>query len=372
MVPVAIAALGVAAAAGVAAWSWLRAGPERLRVRAEEAARAGDWATALRCWRAVNQTRRARGRTYLAEARACLALDRAGQAERALRRAIAADPADPEPWRLVLELLRVEDRSLEAQRLGWEAYAAVPPSARRGVLRDLTLALLADLPEDLVRDRLDRWVAADPADTDAWVARLRRVAASTSPRPGEPDRASRIAALMATLAREPGHLAAREALVADLADGGETGQGRSVLDAWPAGARDDPRYWRLRGRWQLENDHQPDRAVASFERVLTEIPHDGKTHYRLARALQTLGRPAEARRAAETVDRLREVLDPAALGPRLDADLGRLDDPRSLSDLADLCARAGLARLAAAWRREAGMPRPPPRPDRLEPTIPSG
>src|SRR5262245_29118002 len=157
-----LAALGAAAALAVAAvaagvWASGRSGPERLRARAEEAARAGDWNEALRAWSEFNQTRLAWGRTYLAEARACLALDRAAQAEHALRRAIAADRADPEPWRLLLELLRVEDRTVEAGQLGFEAYAAVPAPARRRVLRDLTLALLADLPEDLARDRLGRW-----------------------------------------------------------------------------------------------------------------------------------------------------------------------------------------------------------------------
>src|SRR5262249_12781079 len=161
-------------------------------------------AAALDAWRALNRTQLARGRTHLGEARACLALNRAAQAELALRRAVAADPADPEPWRLVLELLRVEDRAVEAKRLGFGGYSVVPVRARRGVLRDLTLALLADLPEDLARDRLARWVAADPADVDALVARLRRMAAS--PRAGDPDRPARIAQLTAVLDAQPGHL----------------------------------------------------------------------------------------------------------------------------------------------------------------------
>src|SRR5262249_19984959 len=70
--------------------------PARLRAEAERAARAEDWAAALRAWRAFNATSAARGATHLAEARAALAIGYAGQAERSLRRAVAADPADPE------------------------------------------------------------------------------------------------------------------------------------------------------------------------------------------------------------------------------------------------------------------------------------
>ena len=94
--------------------------PDRLRAEAERAERAGDRAAAARAWRAFNATDEARGATHLAEARACLALGQAGQAELSLRRAIAADPADPEPWRLLLEILRVEDRALDAQKVVWD------------------------------------------------------------------------------------------------------------------------------------------------------------------------------------------------------------------------------------------------------------
>src|SRR5271166_2020320 len=41
----------------------------RLRVRAEAAAQASDWATALELWRRINTTAGAMGATYLGEAR---------------------------------------------------------------------------------------------------------------------------------------------------------------------------------------------------------------------------------------------------------------------------------------------------------------
>ena len=44
------------------------------------------------------------------------------------------------------------DLPLEAQRLGWQAFDAVAPASRQSILRELTLALLADLPDDLARN----------------------------------------------------------------------------------------------------------------------------------------------------------------------------------------------------------------------------
>jgi len=357
---VAAAAVVAAAAAalGGAAW-WSAARPWRLRARAESAAKAGDHARALDAWRAVNAGGPARPSALLAEARAALALGRAAEADAALARAAGADPANPEPWRLRLERFRVEDLALEAQEVGWAAYAAVPPEARPAVLRELTLALLADLPDDLARRTLARWAgAADPArpDRDARVALLRRVAAM--PRADDPDRATRAAELSALLAAEPGHLAAREALVTALADAGEPDRGRAVLDAWPGPEPTrDARYWRLRGRWDQDYDGRPARAAEAFRRTLADLPHDWKTRVRLARAFHTLGREADAKREAEAVNRTREALDPAPLGTRLKANLDRPDDPAALLDLADLCARVGLARLAGAWRREAASAR---------------
>ena len=327
------------------------------------------WPAVSSAWRSWNTTDRERGAAFLAEARAAIALGRAGDAERALARSSSLEPSDPEPWRLRLELLRVEDRGVDAQRVGWEAYAAVPPGpARRGVLKGLTLALLADMPDDLARSTLAHWaegssrtVPGGSPDPDARVALLQRFGAM--PRAGDLDRDARVAELAAVLESDPGHLAAREALVSTLADSGEPERGRAALEAWPEAGR-DARYRRLKGRWELEFDHRPELAVGSFRRALEELPHDWKTRVRLARALRASGRDAEARVEAEAVGRLRERLDPGTLGPRLVTDLDRANprepmsdpDPLAMTDLADLCAAAGLTRLAEAWRREAAAP----------------
>jgi predicted Zn-dependent protease len=322
----------------------------RLRARAESAVRDDDWNTALQSWRAINATSAATSVTYLGEARACLALGRAAQAEHSLRRAIETDPTNPEPWRLLLEVLRVEDRTIEAQRLGWEACERVRPEARRELLRELTLGFLADLPDNLVRRTLQRWVDADRNDIDARIALLQRIAAQ--PRATDPDRALRLVDLETLVASHPEHIAARETLIIALADAGQSEQGRTLLNNWPAATR-DARYWRLRGRWELEYDHQPDQAVVAFQTALAELPQDWRSWYRLARALQIIGHVDESREAAATVSRIREVLDPFSLGPHLHTVFDHLDDAAALFELDALCMRAGLVRLSQAWRAEA-------------------
>ncbi len=156
-----------------------------------------------------------------------------------------------------------------------------------------SLAALAELPDDEARTRLDRWIAADRDDLDARVARLARIAANYHP--GDPDRAARIAKLTEILARDPEPTSPlARALVVALADAGEPDRGREFLEAWPEAAR-DARFDRLRGRWDLDYDHNPARAAESFARALVDLPHDWKSHYGLARAYRAIGRDAEAR-----------------------------------------------------------------------------
>ena len=126
-----------------------------------------------------------------------------------------------------------------------------------------------------------RWVNADSADVDAQIALWQRMAAE--PNAADPDRPSLLAALESLLAKHPNHLGTREALVTALADAGEPDRGRALLDTWPESTR-DARYWRLRGRWNLEYDHHPDQAAAAFQTALVELRQDWRSWYRLARA----------------------------------------------------------------------------------------
>jgi thioredoxin-like negative regulator of GroEL len=274
--------------------------------------------------------------------------------ERCLRQAIDADRTQAEGWLLLLEILRVEGRMAEASAAGWEAYDRVDAGSRRDALKELTLSLLAELTDDVARTVLEHWVHADGEDFRARCALLQRIA--MQPRAGDPDRLSILGELESILAKQPTYTNAREALAGALADAGEPERGRAVLDAWPEQERDS-RYWRLRGRWNLEYDNKPEEAVEAFRKVLKEFPEDWRTWYRLARTLKTLHRLDESRQAAETVGRIREALDPLRLDPRLDHAFAHFDDPKALEDLADLARQTGLTRLATAWADAATQAR---------------
>jgi tetratricopeptide (TPR) repeat protein len=347
-------AWGLALAGGLGLLMLLRMfGPVdrvQLRAQAEAAEQAKDWATALRLWRRINDTPWATGMTHLGEGRACLALGLAADAERALRKSLAAMPGQADAWLLMLQIMRLEDRTVDAFDLGWRALAEVAPESHLALLRELTLLTLTEVPDDLARSTLKRWTEADSTDIDAEVAYLRRIGAE--PRADDPSRQARLDRLIDLLTRHPDHEGVREALVTALADAGEPDRGRVFLEGWPAAMR-DARYWRLRGRWNLEYDHRPDEAIPAFRAALEVLPHDWRTHYRLARALRVLNRAEEAQKEAVTVSRIRELLDPLTLSPKLDAAFAHLDEPSAFGTLADFCARVGHSRLADAWSAAA-------------------
>jgi tetratricopeptide (TPR) repeat protein len=335
-----------------------RGGGRSPKARAEAAVKAKDWETALALWRKVNASAEASGEAFFQEGRACLALGRAAQAEDVLRRAVAAEPEDARAWQLLAMIYRFEDRQIDSMNLLRKALESIAPADRANLLLEVTMTILTDLPDDVARSTLQRWLAADPADVEAEAALLRRI--GSDPRSEDPDRQARLDRLEELNARHPDRPNVREALAITLADGRDDNDFRAVLDSWPADAR-DARYWRLKGRLYLDVDRRPEPAADAYRRSLAETPHDWRSHYGLARALMQLNRPEEAANEARTVSRIREAIDPLTLGPSLDAIVTHLDREAARASFADLCARVGLDRLAQAWR-SAPAPAPAPAP----------
>ncbi|APW61571.1 tetratricopeptide repeat protein [Paludisphaera borealis] len=358
---VTIAVVGLVAIVSALGFLLARGDRRSLKVRAEAAVEAKDWESALALWRRVNASPEATGATLLQEGRACLAIGKAAQAEDALRKAVAAQPENLQGWLFLAGIYRVEDRQLDVMNLGWKAIEYIAPADRSALLREVTLTILTELPDDLARSTLARWLAADPSDVEAEAALLRRI--GSDPRSDDPDRQTRRDRLEDLSVRHPDHPNVREALAILLADGRDDDDFRAVLDSWPADSR-DARYWRLKGRLYLDVDRRPEPAADAFRRALVELPHDWRSHYGLARALTKLNKPEEAASEAKTVSRIRETIDPLTLGPSLEATVTRLDQASARGAVADLCARVGLERLAQAWRSasapEPGATRPMP------------
>ena len=362
--------VAVAIGAGVAIRTWNFGRPARLLAEARAATSKGDRAGACAAWHAWNATDGATAATLLVEAQLAADLNRGRDAERIARQVIQLDASSASAWTLRINRLRVLDQPIEALTLGLSALGGIRSAEfRRAILKATTLATLAEVPDADARGQLDRWIAADPADLDAQVARLTWIAAN--PHPGDSDRAIRIVELQGIVAGHPDHVAARDALGVALGDSGEVARGQAILDGWPLdqpashrlgapGGQDRGyRFDRLQGRWDLEFNHQPGRAAARFRAACLVAPHDWKSHYGLARALQATGHAPEARAEALAVTRLRERLDPATLGPRLTTAFAQLDGGTAsqaagaMADLAALGRSVGLVELADAWDQAA-------------------
>jgi tetratricopeptide (TPR) repeat protein len=324
-----------------------------LERRAAAASIDKQWSKAATLWSRFNQAGSASGESLLSEARAQLGLERARDAESAIRRATEVEPSLSDPWRLWLEILRMEDRPVEAIEVGERALASVGPADRRDVLKALTLALFADPPDEVALPTLRAWAQADPDDLHARLAVLARQV-QTGPRQSGPiaARSARVSTLEAMFERHPEHAGVRAAMVGALGESGEIERGRVLIATWPESAR-DLTYERMRGRWALDYDNKPEEAEAAYRRVLSVLPYDWKTRTRLARALHAQGRIKDAALEAEMVARHREALDPQHLGPRLANDLERIDEAASLLDLAALCEAVSLEEVGKAWRTEA-------------------
>ena len=173
-----------------------------MRSRAEAAAQVGDWTTALELCRKINASGGATSSTHLARAERAWRLVGPPRPKPRSARRLPLHPRSPTAWLLLLEVLRVEDRLIDAFTLGWKALDHVLPADHPQILRELTLAALTDLPDEYARKTLRRWIDADAGDVDARVALLRRMGAD--PRADDPQRESRLAQLRELLAAHPG------------------------------------------------------------------------------------------------------------------------------------------------------------------------
>lgn len=101
----------------------------------------------------------------MGEARACLVLGRAFQAERALKQAAARAPGDSTRWLIRLELIRLENRTLDAKKGRLDGFSS---HASRFEARGATL--LDPRPRDRTARRPG--FATSGSQDQGWPGRL--------------------------------------------------------------------------------------------------------------------------------------------------------------------------------------------------------
>ncbi len=108
----------------------------------------------------------------------------------------------------------------------------------------------------------------------------------------------------------------------------------------------------LRQRAQIHlTDQQPDRAAALLEKAVAKDPQDHLSRYQLAQAYTQLNRTEDAARQQEQVKEIRSRLE---LLTQLSKEaMDKPWDAEVRIRLAEVCARAGRADLAAMWQRAA-------------------
>ena len=301
-----------------------------------------------------------------AEARILLFLGRdAVRAERAVRRAVAADGDDAEAAYLLWRLLDLTRRHEDAEPCFRTVLAATPAAERGKVLRDWYLSQFYPVTATMDLDGLMGF-RLTPADDATRVESNRLVGF----RAAHPDSSTANAAmarwfqsngdLSFALELLDGALAARPeearsdpfflgTLVDVLIDLGQAERAGEVLDGWPDGDRSRG-YWLARGRVEQEVRDQPAEAARSYEEALRTWPGpiDWRTMHRAAGSHARAGdteRAAALRSRAGTLEGLLDEKVHAGLRKAL---VG-LDNPESLRQVVDFYREIERPEESGAW-----------------------
>jgi tetratricopeptide (TPR) repeat protein len=287
------------------------------------------------------------------EGQAHLMIDRARDAEAAWLAVIEEDPLHPRPSGIFhdacLELLKLystEDRWEDAYVVIWRAYEEASPVDHPTLL---SMRLRSELervaPAEAVV-RLERYVAADPADWEA----LRALARAELALGRREDAREHFEACLKAQPENPRLWRDYLNMLSDLGDseGLESG-----LRKMPPAAEVEPDIWKLRGNLEEKARDWPG-AAASYRKALEINPYARGCHYRLAVVEQRLGHVDEANRYRKQADELRDAQTKlrSAYAAFVDAMAKRNpqgpDLPTSLRSLASICETLGWARVAEA------------------------
>lgn len=280
---------------------------------------------------------------------------RMDQAEKSWRQALDIDPSVPEAAWGLLAIYYVEGRGREARALALRQHV-IEPDPRDRVLYLLEL-VRADC-QKIAPAGVVRWtepvVRKNPDDLRARLAHDRGLVLGMKVDEGLDD-------LRAVLAAHPDDPDVWDALLNAVADGGASAEELiASVGRLPRPLVADPRFAKHLGRAAREKLDWMG-AIAQYRRAIAADPGDTTTRYRLARALRSAHKLAEA-------DRLdRELQDVRAANNEMvllyekvqgDKRLGAVPDPELYRRFADLRERLGHRDEAAAWYRLALQAKP--------------
>jgi tetratricopeptide (TPR) repeat protein len=295
------------------------------------------------------------------EGQVYLMLNRAKDAENAWLAVIEDDPLHPKPEDIVhdasLELLKLystEERWEELRKVLWDAYERASPADHLTLLSMRMRSELERIAPEVSILQLERFVTADPADSQALRALARAELAL-----GRKDEAGRH--FQQCLKAHPDDSRVWRDYLTMLYDQGDLDAWTDTLARVPSTSENDGEIWRFRGL-RKEKSTDWSGAAEDYRKALQLNPYVTACHYRLAMAEERLGHRQAASEHRRRADQLREARNDMRLAY---ADLVNAEDtrlketpispslPASMKRLATVCGTLGWSRLAEAWNKLA-------------------
>ncbi len=292
------------------------------------------------------------------EGQAYLLMDRARDAEAALRLVIDSDPrrsADPaifhDASQELLALYATEDRWDDAREILWKVYDRATHVYRPTVLAmRIQYELERIAPTESVK-ALKRYVAADPTDWEA-----RRALANAELALGQ--HAEALRDMQDCLHARPEDPRVWRDFLTILQRLGELDAFNAILAQVPAQAEKEPDLWIFRGQ-DRERASDWAAAAAHYRQALELNPNLFNAHYRLATIEGRLGHSVEAAAHRKRWQELHEARSELrhAFDMYFDAQQRLPNDHpdllASLKRLASICQTLGWCRTAAGWSQLA-------------------
>jgi tetratricopeptide (TPR) repeat protein len=247
----------------------------------------------------------------------------------------------------LLNIYLLEERWREAEELLWAMYRAWPPldeDSKPLLVALMGLAFNRTAPESGVAT-LEKFVRQNSNDDQARLA-LGRYLIQLG-RTGEGQ-----ALIEQCLRRQPLDVRTRSFWIWCLYELGDADAASEALRELPPGWEDFAELWTYRARAQYDlGEYQA--SATTCRKALERYPWDRQAHFQLGRALRRLGEREDSERHDQTADGLRKV-EERRLTLFEDVTLRRSrPTPDECQELAEICVKTGMPRLAREWARFA-------------------